>query len=231
MTRIPTTLAAAAAADRLDTSLLRAAAEWRLLGLLFSCPTWEWREQVASLAAEVGADDVTAAAATALNEADEGLYHSIFGPGGPAPPREVTYRQATLSGAFLAELAAYYQAFGYRAAGSEPLDHVSVEADFVAFLLLKQAFALSNQQRDQAAITARAAQSFIDEHLSNIAGPLAESIPASGIGYLQGAAQALAARTGPPQQRAQVQLDSPTAGTLPLLSTCSFEGDCDSFEA
>ena len=76
------------------TDLLRAAAEWRLLGLLFSCPQGDWQAEVAALASEVDDQQLKAAADAARTEASEGLYHTTFGPGGPAAAREVSYLQS-----------------------------------------------------------------------------------------------------------------------------------------
>ena len=69
------------------SALLREAAEWRLISLLFECPNEEWQAQVAALAAEITDADLKAAAVAAREEAGEGIYHTIFGPGGPAAPR------------------------------------------------------------------------------------------------------------------------------------------------
>ena len=68
-------------------ALLRQAAEWRLIGLLFECPAGTWRDDIGDLL-------LGSAVTHALEEASEGLCHSTFGPGGPAPPREVTYVKA-----------------------------------------------------------------------------------------------------------------------------------------
>lgn len=195
--------------------LLRAAAEWRLLSLLFSCPQADWRADLAALAAEVDDEQLHAAAEAAQSEASEGLYHTTFGPGGPAAVREVSYRQATLSGQFLAELRGLYEAFAYQSASDEPPDHVAVEADFVGYLRLKQAFARSRGEEAQTAVTADAAQRMLDEHLSAIAEPLAQSLAASGVRYLELASAALLGRVGPRN----------AAAALPLLALTDEDGD------
>jgi len=156
--------------------------------------------EVAALAREVHDQQLKAAAEAAQTEAGEGLYHTTFGPGGPAAAREVSYLRATLSGQFLAELRGMYEAFAYQPPSEEPPDHVAVEADFVGYLRLKEAFARARSEDEQAAVTADAAQRMLDEHLSAIAEPLARSLAASGIAYLAGAAAALLTRTGPPRQ-------------------------------
>jgi len=51
---------------------------------------------------------------------------------------------------------------------------------------------------DQASVTADAAATFMREHLSALAEPLAATLDASGIAYLAEAARALANRVGPP---------------------------------
>ncbi len=198
--------------------LLREAAEWRLLGLLFACPWDGWREQISALAGEVEDGDLRSAARQALEQASEGLYHSIFGPGGPAPPREVSHRDLIETGSLLSELSCYFDAFAYRPATQEPLDHVSVGADFIGYLRLKEEFALANANAEHAAVTREAAQRFLEDHLSTIAGPLAARLSESRIGYLTLASAALLRRTGPPP--------APPVRALPLAEidgemTCS----------
>lgn len=180
-----------------QTQLLREAAEWRLLSLLFECPSPNWREQVEALATEVADTDLKAAANVAQKEASEGLYHSIFGPGGPAPGREISYRDWTQPGYLLSELTSYYDAFAYQSKIVEAPDHVSVEAGFVAYLKLKEAYADAIADDEHAAVTREAGQQFIKEHLSMMTEPLARSLEHSGVEYLALAGKALLARVGP----------------------------------
>jgi TorA maturation chaperone TorD len=176
--------------------LLQEAADWRLLALLFECPRAGWREQVAALAREIADPDLRAAARRARTEAAEGPYHSIFGPGGPAPPREVSYRDSVQLGYLLSELRASYEAFCYRPVTEEPADHVSVEAGFVSYLRLKEAYALICGDREHAAVTREAADRFVADHLSVLAAPLARALDSCGVRYLALAGQALAGRAG-----------------------------------
>jgi len=185
-------MSAMALDDSTVRRLLGEAAEWRLMALLLECPGDGWREQVAALAREVADDTLRQAARAAIEEADEGLYHTIFGPGGPASPREVSYRATLLPGPFLAELAAFYEAFSYRPAIDEPPDHVAVEAGFVGYLRLKAAYAVARGDAEQAAVTAQAAGRILSEHLATIAGPLQKSLAASDIVYLSLTASILA---------------------------------------
>ena len=84
---------------------------------------------------------------------------------------------------------------------------MAVEADFVGYLRLKEAFARSHGAEEHAAVTAEAAQRVLDEHLSAIAEPLARSLAASNISYLAGTAAALLQRVGPPRHALPVTAD------------------------
>jgi nitrate reductase assembly molybdenum cofactor insertion protein NarJ len=180
--------------------LLQRAAQWRLIALLLSRPSGDWADQVAALKQEVPDDDLRSAADAATDMATTGLYDTIFGPGGPAAPREVSHR-ACLDGNFLAELTALYRAFAYQGPAGEPPDHVAAQVDFVSYLFLKQAYAMARGDFGQAEIAANAARRVIEEHLSLIAAPLADSLGASGIDYLAAAAAALLKRVGQPPHR------------------------------
>jgi hypothetical protein len=195
-------------------ALLKQAAEWRLIGLLFECPAGTWRDDIAALARDIDDPLLGSAVAHALEEASEGLYHSTFGPGGPAPPREVTYVRAVQLGYLLSELTAFYDAFAYGPATRESPDHVSVEAGFVGYLRLKEAYAVTRGDEDQAAVTADAAATFVREHLTTLAEPLAATLDASGVAYLAEAARALASRVGPPPS---ATASAPGARLLPVI--------------
>ena len=184
--------------DTRTHALLRQAAEWRLIGRLFECPVGAWRDDIVALAREVEDPLLGSAVAHALEEASEGLYHSTFGPGGPAPPREVSYVTAIQLGYLLSELEAFYDGFAYRPVTLESPDHVSVEAGFVGYLRLKEGYAVARGDEEQAAVTAEAAATFTREHLSAIAERLAATLEASSLAYLAEAARALAIRVGSP---------------------------------
>ncbi len=164
-----------------QNKLLREAAEWRLLGLLFECPSPMWREQVEALAAEVADAELRAAVEAVRREVSEGLYHSIFGPGGPAPPREISYRHWMQPGYLLSELTRYYNAFAYQPTLLEAPDHVSVETGFVAYLTLKEAYAEASADEEHAAVRREAVQQFISDHRSTMTEPLARSLEHSGV--------------------------------------------------
>ena len=195
--------------------LVEQAAGWRLIGLLLECPTGDWQSQIAALAAEVADVTLREAAAACAQEAGEGLYHTTFGPGGPAAPREVSYRDGLLFGKVLAEVRGYYEAFAYRPSAVEAPDHVAIEAGFVSYLRLKEAYALTRGAAEEAEITAQAARDFIAEHLAWLAEPLAHALACSGVVYLTQAGAALLARVGPRPQT--------TGEALASIDRC----DCD----
>ncbi len=182
-------------------ALVGQAAEWRLIELLFRCPSETWKQQVDAVACEVKDPDLCDAARMAVAGASEGVFHSLFGPGGPAPAREASYNGAVQLGYLMAELSTYYNAFAYSpGAANEPLDHVSVEAGFIGYLKLKQAFALSQRAETEQSVSAEAADRFIKEHLCTIAEPLSSALDQSGEAYLELAGRALLRRTGPSPQ-------------------------------
>ena len=193
--------------------LISDAAEWRLLGLLFECPSESWRREIAGLAEEVSDQELAAAGRLAAREASEGLFHSTFGPGGPAPGREVSYRSWVQPGYMISEISAFYRAFAFSPKTTETPDHIAVEAAFVSYLKMKQAFAIAAGNEEHARITSEAEAIFIRDHLTKIAEPLCRSLAHSGIGYLSVAGDALLKRTGPDPDRAEKR------GFLPVLDT------------
>jgi len=184
----------------MNADLLREAAEWRLLSLLLECPNDIWRAQVCDLAKAVEDPLLRTAAGKALEEANEGLYNSLFGPGGPAAPREVSYSDSVQFGYLVSEIETFYDAFAYRPATHEAADHISVEAGFVSFLLMKQAFAEASGEAESASVTSDARQEFLKQHLVWIAEPLGERMEISGVGYLAFAGRWLGDRVRPYRQ-------------------------------
>jgi hypothetical protein len=64
---------------------------------------------------------------------------------------------------------------------------------------MKEAYALACQDEERAATASESAQRFIEDHLTNLAQPLAERLEGSGIRYLATASAALLRRVGPPK--------------------------------
>ena len=179
-----------------QTKLLREAAEWRLISLFFDCPTNDWFEQVNALGKQVSDKRLKRAAKAAQKEGSEGLFHSIFGPGGPAPGREISYRGWVQPGYLLSELSSFYSAFSYQPKTNEVPDHVAVETGFIAYLRLKELFALECGESEKARITSDASRTFIDEHLSKFVEKLSKLLASSGVDYLTLVGGALFDRVG-----------------------------------
>ena len=202
--------------EKHELQLAKEAAEWRLVSLLFECPNKAWREQLTGLATEVDDPELKSAVHDALVEAEEGLFHHTFGPGGPAPPREASYHQTVELGYLMSEIQAFYNAFAYQPLTAEPPDHISVETGFIAYLKLKEAYALACGDAEHAAIASEAAQSFMKDHLAILANPLAGHLANSGITYLEKASVFVAAKTGPLPVVAPI---------LPILQNQQEEGE------
>lgn len=181
-----------AIADSELVSLLHQAAQWRLASLLLEPPAGQWRAQVAALRREVADPLLKQAAQDALQQACPADYHTLFGAGGVVSLREVAYRPMADPGRLLAELAELYAAFGYRPNLAEAPDHLAMEAGFVAYLYLKQAFAQSCGQREKATLAQQAAAHFCREHLALLGSRLAAPLHKLGIEYLALAAQIIA---------------------------------------
>jgi nitrate reductase assembly molybdenum cofactor insertion protein NarJ len=174
---------------------LREAAEWRLIGLLFEYPKQGWREEVAGLAAQV-TDPTLAEAATEAGLRGAGAYLAALGPGGAVSPREGGYAPSQDPGRILADVTAFYEAFQYRPALQEPADHVAVEAGFVGYLKLKEAFARARDAAEEAEVAAQAATAFQMQHLAIMAEPLARRLAGTGPRCVALAAEALRERVG-----------------------------------
>lgn len=201
-------------------ALLREAAAWRVLGRLFECPDALWRDEITTLARELQDGELSAAVAAIDDVATEGQYHSVFGPGGPAPPREASYHDSIELGSLMTELAGYYEAFGYAPHSDEPPDHVAVEIGFISYLRLKQAYALLEGDEERAAVAAHSAAEFLTNHLAMIAAPFADVLGSSHLDYLAQAARILLARTGP----------RPKSAIIPMLPVAPFDEEGGEFE-
>ncbi|TAK20736.1 MAG: hypothetical protein EPO26_17080 [Chloroflexota bacterium] len=105
---------------------------------------------------------------TFLESSDLAAEHTyLFARQTLAPPRETSYAEgpATAHGAAMADLAAFYKAFGFQASDGLPSDHASVEFAFMAALLAKEAIALEHDWTEKARLTRAARHKFVADHL------------------------------------------------------------------
>lgn len=181
--------------DERASALLRAAQDWRLLGLLFERPRADWWQEIAELA-DSSQDEALRAAAQGTVGAGEGAYLARLGPGGLLSAREAGYRRTTDPAQLLFEIQSAYDAFAYRPVAEDPPDHLALECGFVGWLHLKQAFALAGGDSEAASIASDAARNFQLRHLAALAEPLCVRLEMLEPGYLLLAARALLARVG-----------------------------------
>jgi putative dimethyl sulfoxide reductase chaperone len=101
-------------------------------------------------------------------------YVAVFGHAarGPCPLNEIEYGGLKADPLFqphqLADLAAFYGAFGLNMSGdaTERHDHIAVELEFMSVLAAKEAYALTNQLSDlDLALCRSAQQSFLRDHI------------------------------------------------------------------
>lgn len=194
------------------TDLLDEASQWHLLSLLLSRPTAERKRRVRRLLADPSLAPLGDLSRAWCDSADEGGYLRLLGPGGLVPARSVAYRPFADPGWSLADIGRYHQAFGFHPAAEEPVDHIAVLADFVAYLFVKEAFARESGD-DRAAVAREATARFIDEHLVPIAARMADRLEACGAVDWSAAARLLAEKIpapSPPAERTDPRdVDSP----------------------
>jgi nitrate reductase assembly molybdenum cofactor insertion protein NarJ len=199
---------------------LEEAAEWRLLALLFEYPAGDWRRQVEAVAAEIADPLLREAATAALEQAAEGIHHSIFGPGGPVPPREASYLTGVQLGYLLAELSDLYQKFGYQPPPAESPDHISVQAGFLAFLKFKLAFETASGNGEHVSRCQEGIDYLLKEHLCQLAEPVAAALESAGPPYLVLAGRALLERVGPAGPRPDLAIPGFIPGDEETEITC-----------
>ncbi len=175
---------------------LERAAVYRLLGGAFVSPTPARLAELA-LAAATAATAATgrlrdklarfaiaASEADPIATADEHVF--LFGRQVRCSPYESAYSGLSPFGdktARLADVAGFYQAFGFGPAAAQPdmEDHVGAQLEFLSALALKEAYALSEGDAEAAEITRRAEVAFLTDHLGRwaeaFAGEVEEATP------------------------------------------------------
>ncbi len=77
----------------------------------------------------------------------------------------------------LADLQGFYAAFGFEVNSIERADHISVESEFIALLLTKEAYAVANDLGDEAAEVCNSARTkFLSEHYAGWVRKLATNL-------------------------------------------------------
>jgi TorA maturation chaperone TorD len=148
------------------------AAAWRLLSLGFTPPTSELLEEVRLLAESLCDVDATPQLADLLeslrrtNTADASAQHaSLFRGAVRVAPYEGSYEIDPIrQGRQMADVAAFYRAFGAEAHGpvAERPDFVGCELEFLSFLELRRLVAVEGD--DQVEIVERIRDAFLTDH-------------------------------------------------------------------
>ncbi len=177
-------------------ALIEESVAWRMFSLAFERPRNGWRDHVTSIANDVTDEGVRNVAELAREQASEELFLNLFGPGGAISPREIAYRGFADPGHLLAELETIYGAFAYEPVSEECPDHVSVEAGFVGYLRMKQAFARIIGDKEAEKLSAEASEIFIREHLAPVAHGLCKRLEDDDEFYVARAAKLMRERIG-----------------------------------
>ena len=108
-------------------------------------------------------------------------YEAVFGHtiSKQCPPYETEYTNMHLfqQSDFLADLAGFYRAFGVAVKeGTERLDHLAIQLEFLHLASFKEARALESGEAEAAAVCRDAQTSFIEDHLGRWAGIFAKRL-------------------------------------------------------
>ncbi|MDW8338133.1 MAG: molecular chaperone TorD family protein [Thermoleophilia bacterium] len=182
------------------------AAAWRLLSLGLAPPTEETMAEVRELAEALLALERTERTAGLLRavrdlaladgqEERAAAYQRLFGGRVRVPPYEGSYELDPIrQGRQMADVAAFYRAFGAEAAGpvAERPDHVGCELEFLSFLELRRLEAEEEGREADAAVLDDVAASFLRDHAGRwLPTFFAELHAAAGEAPLYGALAAL----------------------------------------
>lgn len=163
-------------------SALRESTAWRALALLLASPSDSRAEEAARLGDSLPAPfgPVIADLARQLGHDAESTYHELMGPGAPCPTGESDWAASAMvaKGGLLGDVGAFYRAFAFDPSRElrEAPDHVAAELSFVAWLHMKEAFAVSAEDAAAARICAEARHAFLEQHLLPFLEPFLERL-------------------------------------------------------
>jgi TorA maturation chaperone TorD len=173
---------------------------------------------------------------TALDAERENLetsYRDLFGLtafSANCPPCGIEYEpnpDVAFRSQRLADVAAFYRAFGLQVSSraGERLDHITVQAEFLYFLLAKEVAALEEQNQEGVEVSRDARSKFFEEHvgwwLPIFARRLSEAAPS---GYFKELARLTAGMSA--LERVNLGLPPFSARIIPKPSPPEVEGGC-----
>jgi putative dimethyl sulfoxide reductase chaperone len=157
---------------------------YKLMSLGFFYPEkahWEMIEKQFELCREFEIEELSASLhrfMARLHACRQGIedirseYLRLFDVGREVSPYETEYMtgKASRKSFELADITGFYRAFGFGISQGVPFkeapDHISVELEFMAILVWKEAFALENKQKEGLEIVRDARMKFFKEHLA-----------------------------------------------------------------
>jgi TorA maturation chaperone TorD len=150
------------------------AALWRLLSLGFTPPSSETVAELETLVAGLAEaepsgdlEDLRSALCECGVDELAAEFHQLFGGAVLVPPYEGSYEADPIrQGRELADVAAFYRAFGAEAHGpaAERPDHVGCELEFLAFLELRRLAAAEEGVEQAAEVDDHVAATFLRDH-------------------------------------------------------------------
>jgi TorA maturation chaperone TorD len=226
--------------DEAVTSALRRAGIYRVLGAAFAYPTPERIEELAratstlalSEEADVLRDALVGFAGAAYTTSAETAgteYVFLFDREARCPAHEGAWGGAAATAgrvARLADIAGFYRAFGFEAAGAQPEseDHLVPELEFMSAVALKQAWALGEGHHERADIAGDAATKFLTEHLGRWARTFAHALAgATALPYYTTAATLLCEWVAADVARLGATPDAMGDATIDPVQSESFE--------
>lgn len=124
------------------------------------------RDTLRELGRQVSDLEMAPAAAKSLERGSVPLYETSY-EGGRGSPGGATFQMADIAG--------FYRAFGFEASGERP-DHVVPELEFLALLLMKEAYARISGDAEGAEVCASARGKFVAQHLGEWLPDFAERV-------------------------------------------------------
>jgi hypothetical protein len=176
--------------------ILNNAAEWRLIAMLLERPRLHTLPQIGCIAKEILAADLKEIVVLAMNATEE-CYLQYFGPGGLLSPREVAYIGWGDPGKMMSEIGLLYESFSFAPRSEDPSDHIAVEANFISYLYIKEAYALLNQEDENAETAKAVRKKFIEEHFGILLYGLARKLNGSEPVYISKTLTAASTRIEP----------------------------------
>jgi hypothetical protein len=207
---------------------MEAAAHWRLLGQVFSYPGSGWAGRIELLIECLREERYAELARAALRGSSPELWMRLFGPAGPVRTRAVAWLGGIQPGYLLAELSAFYEAFGFEPpAGCAP-DQLPALLDFAAWLELKLAYACVQRDGERVEVTQRALKTFLERFVAPLAWPVYRQLEGCGYGLFEEAARLAAGQSGPEPERQHPAPEAWPDGAPPEDGSCgAFPGPVD----